>query len=129
MNKPYTITIVHRIAFFYLYFASETDKQLASEEMVTICEKIESCLKKNINKEKNFNAWDILSESLNWYSSLNPQKKEETYIETMNYFHENFNTELKVLLIEDLKEIAESDGIVLDSEKKLIKKSIKILKN
>ena len=129
MHTPNEITIAHQIAFLYLYFASETDKQLASEEMMTISDKIENFLNKNINEGYSLNAWDIVSESLNWFTSLNPQQKEENYIKIMDYFREKFTDEQKSCIIEDLKEIAKSDGIVLDVENKLIKKSAEILEN
>ena len=86
MHTPNEITIAHQIAFLYLYFASETDKQLASEEMKIISDKIENCLNKNINEGNSLNAWDIVSESLNWFTSLNPIQKEENYIKIMDYF-------------------------------------------
>ena len=129
MHTPNEITIAHRIALLYLYFASETDKQLASEEMMTISDKIENFLNNNINKENSLNAWDIVSESLNWFTSLNPIQKEENYIKIMDYFRDKFTDEQKSCIVEDLKEIAKSDGIVLDAEKKLIKKSAEMLEN
>ena len=129
MHTPNEITIAHQIAFLYLYFASETDKRLASEEMMTISDKIENCLNKNINKGNSLNAWDIVSESLNWFTSLNPIQKEENYIKIMDYFRDKFTDKQKSCIVEDLKEIAKSDGIVLDAEKKLIKKSAEMLEN
>ena len=33
MHTPSKITDSHRIAFYYLYFAVETDKQLASSDV------------------------------------------------------------------------------------------------
>ena len=92
-------------------------------------EQIENCLNKNINKGNSLNAWDIVSESLNWFTSLNPQQKEANHIKIMDYFREKFADEQKSCIIEDLKEIAKSDGFVLDAEKKLIKKSAEMLEN
>ena len=129
MHPPKEITNAHQIAFIYLYFATETDKKLTTEEMMTISDKIENILIGNINKGSNLNAWDILSESLNWYTSLNLYQKEENYIKIMEIFRENLTKEQKACIILDLKEIAKSDGIVLEAEETLIKKSEKMLGN
>ncbi|MBC8197058.1 MAG: hypothetical protein H8E60_04135 [Candidatus Marinimicrobia bacterium] len=127
MQTPKNITKAHQLAFVYLFFASETDQQLASNEMLTISDKIENCLNKNTEIE--LNCWDIVSESLNWITSLNPQQKVENYNKIMDLFKIEFSNEQKNCLIEDLKEIAKSDGVVLEAEKKLITKSSELLNN
>ena len=93
--------------------------------LLTISDKIENCLIKNT--EIKLNGWDIVSESLNWITSLNPHQKIENYNKIMDLFRIEFSNEQKTCLIEDLKEIAKSDGVVLEAEKKLITKSSELL--
>ena len=129
MHKPKNITTTHQIAFIYLYFASETDKQLATEEMMMISNKVENWINKDVNNSLKLNAWDILSESLNWLSSLTPSQKETEFILIFDSFKEQCSSSQKITIIEDLKEISKSDGVVLEAEKKLIEKSSDMLEN
>ena len=41
MSKPVNINDAHRVAFIFLYFATETDNKLATEELMVISDKIE----------------------------------------------------------------------------------------
>ena len=130
MHTPSDITNAHRVAFFYLYFATETDKQLASSEMMVISNKIENYLKKRNNEESgNLNAWDIVAESLNWYTSMSPVQKEECFSTTTAHFRVNFSKDDKSCILSDLKEIAKSDGVVLEVEQELIHKTEKLLES
>lgn len=130
MHTPGEITNAHRVAFFYLYFATETDKQLASSEMMVISDKIENCLKKRNEEEgENLNAWDIVAESLNWYTSMSPIQKEECFSTIIAHFRDTFSDDDKSCILSDLKEIAKSDGVVLEVETDLIQKTEKLLES
>ena len=102
MQTPKEITKAHQIAFIYLFFATETDQQLASNEMVVISNKVENCLTENA--EFKFNSWNIVSESLNWFTSLTSTQKIENYNKIMDLFRIELSDEQKSCLIEDLKE-------------------------
>jgi uncharacterized tellurite resistance protein B-like protein len=127
MQQPIKMTDAHKIAFIYLYFAIESDQKLAPQEMLIISDKIEICLDDNM--EIKLNAWDIVSESLNWIYSLTTESKDENYNRIMDEFNDQFSQKQKLCIIEDLKEIAKADGVVLEAEKKLIQKSVDKLKN
>ena len=127
MSKPVNLTDAHRVAFIFLYFASETDQQLASEEMIVISEKIDNCLNNKMNENEKLNSWDIVSESLNWFTSLSVKDKTITYHQLMEYLKENFSDEQKTCILEDLKVLAKSDGVFLEAEKVLIDKSAELL--
>ena len=125
MHTPSKITDSHRIAYYYLYIAVETDKQLASSEMMLITKKIENY----ISSSDNLNAWDIVGESLNWFNSLNPTQKEECFYSVISHFNKKFSKNQKLCILKDLKELAKSDGVVVEAEKDLIHKTEKLLKS
>ena len=127
MSKPVNLTDAHRVAFIFLYFASETDQQLASEEMIVISEKIDNCLNNKINQNEKLNSWDILTESLNWFNSISVKDKEIVYHQLMVYLRDSFTANQKSCLLEDLKVLAHSDGVFLEAEKVLIDKSAELL--
>ena len=127
MSKPINITNAHRVAYLYLYFATETDQQLASEEMMVISDKVENFLNKNMDINKNLNSWDIVSETLNWFNSLSATDKTINYQKLIETLKENFNDEQKACFLNDLKELAKSDGVFLEAEKVLIDKSAELL--
>lgn len=127
MSKPISMTNAHRVAFIFLYFATETDQQLASEEMMVISEKIENCLNKKMNAGEKLNSWDIVTESLNWFTSLSVKDKEIVYHQLMEHLKNNFTTDQKSCVLEDLKVLAKSDGVFLEAEKVLIDKSAELL--
>ena len=130
VHTPDEITIAHRIAFFYLYFATETDKQLAPSEMMAISEKVENCINKNNDDTcQNLNAWDIVAESLNWYTSLNPLQKEESFSTVTTFFKEHLSKDEKSCILSDLHEIAKSDGVIIEAENDLIQKTEKLLES
>ena len=127
MSKPVNLTDAHRVAFIFLYFASETDQQLASEEMIVISEKIDNCLNNKINQNEKLNSWDIVTESLNWFNSISVKDKEIVYHQLMVYLRDSFTTDQKSCLLEDLKVLAHSDGVFLEAEKVLIDKTTELL--
>lgn len=127
MSKPVNLTDAHKVAFIFLYFASETDQQLAYEEMIVISEKIDNCLNNKINQNEKLNSWDILTESLNWFNSISVKDKEIVYHQLMVYLRDSFTTDQKSCLLEDLKVLAHSDGVFLEAEKVLIDKSAELL--
>ena len=127
MSKPVNVTDAHRVAYLFLYFATETDQQLASEEMIIISEKIDNYLNNKMNENEKLNSWDIVTESLNWFTSLSVKDKEVVYHQLMAYLKDNFTTDQKSCVLEDLKVLAHSDGVFLEAEKVLIDKSAELL--
>lgn len=127
MSKPVNVTDAHRVAYLFLYFATETDQQLASEEMIVISEKIDNCLNKKMNGNEKLNSWDIVSESLNWFTSLSVKDKTVVYHQLMEFLKDNFTDAQKACVLEDLKVLAKSDGVFLEAEKALIDKSAELL--
>lgn len=127
MSKPISMTNAHRVAYIFLYFATETDQQLASEEMIVISEKIDNCLDKNMDEKQNLSSWDIVSESLNWFNSLSTNDKTIVYHQLMEYLKTNFTDNQKACVLDDLKVLAKSDGVFLEAEKVLIDKSTELL--
>ena len=93
MSEPVNMTNSHRVAYIFLYFATETDQQLASEEMIVISEKIDNCLDKNMDEKQNLSSWDIVSESLNWFNSLSVKDKDIVSHQLMAYLSDNFTTD------------------------------------
>ena len=126
MSKPVNMTNAHRVAYVFLYFATETDQQLASEEMIVISEKIDNCLDKNMDEKQNLSSWDIVSESLNWFTSLSVKDKTIVYHQLMEYLKTNFTDNQKACVLDDLKVLAKSDGVFLEAEKVLIDKSTEL---
>ena len=127
MSEPVNMTNAHRVAYIFLYFATETDQQLASEEMIVISEKIDNCLDKNLDEKQNLSSWDIVSESLNWFTSLSVKDKTIVYHQLMEYLKTNFTDNQKACVLDDLKVLAKSDGVFLEAEKVLIDKSTELL--
>ena len=127
MSEPVNMTNAHRVAYIFLYFATETDQQLASEEMIVISEKIDNCLDKNMDEKQNLSSWDIVSESLNWFTSLSVKDKTIVYHQLMEYLKTNFTDNQKACVLDDLKVLAKSDGVFLEAEKVLIDKSTELL--
>ena len=127
MSKPMNLTDAHRVSFIFLYFATETDQQLASEEMIVISEKIDNFLNNKMQENEKLNSWDIVTESLNWFTSLSVKDKEEVYHQLMAHLKDNFTTDQKSSVLEDLKVLAHSDGVFLEAEKVLIDKSAELL--
>ena len=127
MSKPFNVTDAHRVAYLFLYFATETDQQLASEEMIIISEKIDNYLNNKMNENQKLNSWDIVTESLNWFNSLSVKDKDIVYHQLMAYLSDNFATDQKSCFLEDLKVLAHSDGVFLEAEKVLIDKSAELL--
>ncbi|MAJ43361.1 MAG: hypothetical protein CMF96_01270 [Candidatus Marinimicrobia bacterium] len=127
MSKPVSLTDAHRVAFIFLYFASETDQKLASEEMIVISDKIENCINESLKKVDNLNLWNIITESLNWFNALSLNDKQITFYQLMDFLKVNFSDNQKNRILEDLKVLAKSDGIFLEAEKALIDKSAELL--
>ena len=127
MSKPVNVTDAHRVAYLFLYFATETDQQLASEEMIIISEKIDNYLNNKMNENQMLNSWDIVTESLNWFNSLSVKDKDIVYHQLMAYLSDNFAIDQKSCFLEDLKVLAHSDGVFLEAEKVLIDKSAELL--
>jgi len=127
VSEPVNMTNAHRVAYIFLYFATETDQQLASEEMIVISEKIDNCLDKNMDEKQNLSSWDIVSESLNWFTSLSVKDKTIVYHQLMEYLKTNFTDNQKACVLDDLKVLAKSDGVFLEAEKVLIDKSTELL--
>ncbi len=127
MSKPVSLTDAHRVAFIFLYFASETDQKLASEEMIVISDKIENCINESLKKVDNLNLWNIITESLNWFNALSLNDKQITFYQLMDFLKVNFSDNQKSRILEDLKVLAKSDGIFLEAEKALIDKSAELL--
>ena len=122
MSKPVNINDAHRVAFIFLYFATETDNKLATEELMVI-----SDITDEYKIKTQLNSWQVVTETLNWYTGLSSENKKNTFIKLILSLKRNFTESQKEYLIKDLNILADSDGEFLDTEKKLIQKSLELL--
>ena len=127
MSKPVNINDAHRVAFIFLYFATETDNKLATEELMVISDKIEDYITDEYKIKTQLNSWQVVTETLNWYTGLSSENKKNTFSKLILSLKRNFTESQKEYLIKDLNILADSDGEFLDTEKKLIQKSLELL--
>lgn len=127
MSKPVNINDAHRVAFIFLYFATETDNKLATEELMVISDKIEDYITEEYKIKTQLNSWQVVTETLNWYTGLSSENKKNTFSKLILSLKRNFTESQKEYLIKDLNILADSDGEFLDTEKKLIQKSLELL--
>lgn len=127
MSKPVNINDAHRVAFIFLYFATETDNKLATEELMVISDKIEDYITDEYKTKTQLNSWQVVTETLNWYTGLSSENKKNTFSKLILSLKRNFTESQKEYLIKDLNILADSDGEFLDTEKKLIQKSLELL--
>ena len=127
MSKPVNINDAHRVAFIFLYFATETDNKLATEELMVISDKIEDYITEEYKTKTQLNSWQVVTETLNWYTGLSSENKKNTFSKLILSLKKNFTESQKEYLIKDLNILADSDGEFLDTEKKLIQKSLELL--
>lgn len=127
MSKPVNINDAHRVAFIFLYFATETDNKLATEELMVISDKIEDYITDEYKIKTQLNSWQVVTETLNWYTGLSSENKKNTFSKLILSLKRNFTESQKEYLIKDLNILADSDGEFLDKEKKLIQKSLELL--
>ena len=127
MSKPVNINDAHRVAFIFLYFATETDNKLATEELMVISDKIEDYITEEYKTKTQLNSWQVVTETLNWYTGLSSENKKNTFSKLILSLKRNFTESQKEYLIKDLNILADSDGEFLDTEKKLIQKSLELL--
>ena len=127
MSKPININDAHRVAFIFLYFATETDNKLATEELMVISDKIEDYITEEYKIKTQLNSWQVVTETLNWYTGLSSENKKNTFSKLILSLKRNFTESQKEYLIKDLNILADSDGEFLDTEKKLIQKSLELL--
>ena len=127
MSKPVNINDAHRVAFIFLYFATETDNKLATEELMVISDKIEDYITEEYKIKTQLNSWQVVTETLNWYTGLSSENKKNTFSKLILSLKRNFTESQKKYLIKDLNILADSDGEFLDTEKKLIQKSLELL--
>ena len=127
MSKPVNINDAHRVAFIFLYFATETDNKLATEELMVISDKIEDYITDEYKIKTQLNSWQVVTETLNWYTGLSSENKKNTFSKLILSLKRNFTESQKEYLIKDLNILADSDGEFLDTEKKLIQKSFELL--
>ena len=127
MSKPVNINDAHRVAFIFLYFATETDNKLATEELMVISDKIEDYITEEYKTKTQLNSWQVVTETLNWYTGLSSENKKNTFSKLILSLKRNFTESQKKYLIKDLNILADSDGEFLDTEKKLIQKSLELL--
>ena len=127
MSKPVNINDAHRVAFIFLYFATETDNKLATEELTVISDKIEDYITDEYKTKTQLNSWQVVTETLNWYTGLSSENKKNTFSKLILSLKKNFTESQKEYLIKDLNILADSDGEFLDTEKKLIQKSLELL--
>ena len=127
MSKPVNINDAHRVAFIFLYFATETDNKLATEELMVISDKIEDYITDEYKTKTQLNSWQVVTETLNWYTGLSSENKKNTFSKLILSLKRNFTESQKKYLIKDLNILADSDGEFLDTEKKLIQKSLELL--
>tara|TARA_B100000941_G_C28470564_1_gene536188 strand:- start:521 stop:907 length:387 start_codon:yes stop_codon:yes gene_type:complete len=127
MSKPVNVNDAHRVAFIFLYFATETDNKLANEELMVISDKIEDYINDEYKTKTQLNSWQVVTETLNWYTGLSSENKKNTFSKLILSLKRNFTESQKEYLIKDLNILADSDGEFLDTEKKLIQKSLELL--
>ena len=127
MSKPVNINDAHRVAFIFLYFATETDNKLATEELMVISDKIEDFITDEYKIKTQLNSWQVVTETLNWYTGLSSENKKNTFSKLILSLKRNFTESQKEYLIKDLNILADSDGEFLDTERKLIQKSLELL--
>jgi hypothetical protein len=115
------LTFIHYISFLYVAYAHQTDGIYCRDEQSSVWK----CTKKWAKDILNHGEFSrIMDESMIWYKDL---KDSETFhndvmeiADRLNNF-EWFNIEQKLESLKDLKIIALSDKLFLDSEKKWIR--------
>ena len=89
--------------------------------------KIEDYITDEYKIKTQLNSWQVVTETLNWYTGLSSENKKNTFSKLILSLKRNFTESQKEYLIKDLNILADSDGEFLDTEKKLIQKSLELL--
>ena len=122
-DKPVKIFNAHVYAFYYIYFAKITDGALSKEELFTISDKITLWVMNDFPRgQLEAKVRSIVQEAKLWYDSLPSKAREKEIIKICNWLKKHLSEygDYHKDFLQDLVDIAKSDGNFNEKEKDLI---------